>query len=46
LRVVRGIDLVMLRHYIERLDARAGGMAPTERFALKRIAGLRQIAEA
>jgi len=45
LRVVRGIDYPMLRHYIERLESGADAMAPTERFALKRIAGLCRIAE-
>ena len=41
LRGVRGIDRATLRNYIEQLESRARTMAPTERFALKRIVGLR-----
>ncbi len=44
LRSVRGIDQPALREYIEQLESRAEEMAPTERFALKRISGLAQIA--
>ena len=44
LRSVRDIDRPALREYVERLEARAGEMGPTERFALKRISGLVRIA--
>lgn len=46
LRAVRGIDQAVLRNYVERLEAHASAMGPTERFALKRIVGLRQLSTA
>jgi hypothetical protein len=44
LRRARGVDLVALRRYAEQLEAGAAGHGPTERFTVKRIAGLCQVA--
>ena len=43
LRGIRGIDRAVLATYVARLEARAATLAPTERFALKRIAGLQRL---
>jgi hypothetical protein len=44
LRRVRGLDLVVLRAYTERLRERSEGLAPAERFVLQRLLGLERLA--
>lgn len=46
LRSIRGVDQALLAEYVDGLEERVTDFGPSERFALSRLSGLRQLARA